>query len=85
MKKWLSACFLCSVLLFPLSGFAENRDTLDDVVVTATKTESNTGSIGGISASVISAADIDAKKQTSVDEVLKGVPGLDIVQTGGDG
>ena len=89
MKKWLGMGLVLALLSLPLNGFAEEEkdktSTLDDMVVTATRSASETGSIGGISASVITAEDIEAKKQTSVDEILKGIPGLDIAQNGGPG
>ncbi len=55
------------------------------MVVTATRTESTLGQIGGSSVTVITAQDIEAKKQTTVEEVLKGTPGIDVAATGGLG
>lgn len=59
--------------------------TLPEVVVTATRSETTIDKIGGNSASVITARDIEDKKQSSIAEVLKGLPGLDISGTGGMG
>ena len=59
--------------------------TLEEVVVSVTKTETTEDKIGGNSITVIRAEDIELKKQTSVSEALKSVPGLDIVGNGGPG
>jgi len=59
--------------------------TLPEVVVTATRSETTIDKIGGNSASVITAKDIEDKKQSSIAEVLKGLPGIDISGTGGMG
>jgi vitamin B12 transporter len=57
----------------------------DKIIVSATGTTSTLDKIGGNSATVITSEDIEAKKQVFVGEILKGVPGLDIVSTGGPG
>jgi vitamin B12 transporter len=82
---------LSTFLTLPVLGLAQEEtqpaptETLDDIMVTATRTESSTGKIGGISATVINAEDIEAKQQHTVEEILKGVPGLDISANGGPG
>ncbi len=86
-KKYTSLIFLTFVMP-GLCLAAENEDmrpeaTLDEVVVTATRTESST--IGGSSVTVISAEEIESKQQHTVEEVLKSIPGLDVVATGGMG
>jgi vitamin B12 transporter len=58
---------------------------LPPVVVTATRTEQSTSKVGGTTVSVITAKDIEEKGQTTVEEVLKGIPGIDIAATGGPG
>jgi vitamin B12 transporter len=69
-----------------LDGDSEtSTTTMKKVVVTATKTVSPSGQIGGSSVTVISSEEIKAKQQTTVEEILKGVPGLDIVANGGAG
>ncbi len=89
--KWLKLYVVLACLIFSLAVEANeisqktNGAKLDEVVVTATRTDSILGKIGGTSATVITAQDIEAKQQTTVEEVLKGVPGLDIVANGGPG
>jgi vitamin B12 transporter len=57
---------------------------LGPVVVTATKTEVPLNEVAG-SVTVITEDEIQAKKAKTVLEVLRDVPGLDVVQTGGPG
>ena len=65
---------------------ADNRKiAMDEVVVTATRTPATVDQIGGSSVTVITAQEIEAKQQLTVEEVLKGVPGLNVVANGGLG
>ncbi|MBU0485293.1 MAG: TonB-dependent receptor [Proteobacteria bacterium] len=59
--------------------------TMTEVVVTATRSEALQDKVGGSSITVISAEEIEQKKQITVAEVLKGVPGLDVKANGGPG
>lgn len=59
--------------------------TMEEVVVTATKSESGLDKVGGSSITVITAEEIERKKQTTIAEVLKGVAGLHVKSTGGLG
>ncbi|MDX9785896.1 MAG: TonB-dependent receptor [Desulfobacterales bacterium] len=58
---------------------------MERVVVTATRGETNVDKIGGSSVTAITEKDIEAKKAESVEEILKGVPGLDVASNGGPG
>lgn len=74
--------------LFAVEEGAEKNDsltTMEEVVVTATRSEALTDKIGGSSITVITAEDIEQKKQSTVEEVLKGVPGIDLAGSGGPG
>jgi len=88
MKKLMMAGI---IMLLALPGFIwaqegqEEVIALEEVVVTATRTEATLEQIGGSSVTVISAEDIEAKQQFTVEEVLKGAPGIDISATGGLG
>lgn len=89
MKKRFNAV---TVLLLTTSlygpAFAEESPvavTLDEVLVTATRTEQNLKNIGGTSVTVISEEEIAAKQQNTVADVLRGTPGLDIKSDGGMG
>lgn len=91
---------LAAILTLPLSfcgqALAENADhpvaadenpitrQLDTLVVTATKTEQELRNIGN-SLTVITADDIAARQFYSVSELLRSVPGVDVVQNGGIG
>ncbi|MCG8614724.1 MAG: TonB-dependent receptor plug domain-containing protein, partial [Desulfobacterales bacterium] len=95
MKHWIWAVLAITALaaapaplLADETAEKENTATteqLDDVVVTATRSESSLGRIGGASVTVITAEDIEAKQLPTVEEVLKGVPGIDIAANGGLG
>lgn len=59
--------------------------TIDEVVVTATRTKTDIHKVGGASITVITQDEMLAKQQFTVEEVLKNTPGLDIVANGGMG
>ena len=81
---WLVGLAIAGLL--PTGLWAQENDTtMEEVVVTATRTRTALDKVGGSSVTVVTAADIEAKKQTTVEEVIKGVPGLDVVSTGGPG
>ncbi|HWY61566.1 MAG TPA: TonB-dependent receptor [Rhizomicrobium sp.] len=63
-------------------AFAE--DNSENVIVTATRIATPQSQIAS-SVSVVTAADIESRQQVSLPDVLRDVPGLNIVQTGGEG
>lgn len=63
----------------------QQKEELTDVFVTATRTEQDFGKLGGSSVSMLGFEEIDAKKQFSVGEILKGIPGIDVISNGGMG
>jgi len=70
---------------FPFSLFAQEKEvTLGKVVVTATRVETPIEEIAS-SVTVISSEEIERKQKTHVMEILRGIPGLDVVRTGGAG
>ena len=64
---------------------AQEPVMLDDVVVTATRTAIPEDKVGGTFVTVITKEEIAAKQQSSVEEVLKDVPGVDVASNGGPG
>jgi len=74
--------------LLPWAGLAQNAEEetveLDDVIVTATRTETQMHLIGS-SVSVVTAEDIEKSKVDTVAEALRLVPGLTVSQSGGKG
>ena len=58
---------------------------IEDTVVTATRTEIPIDRIGGNSVTVITSEEIQAKQLNSVSDLLKGIPGIDLVSNGGPG
>jgi vitamin B12 transporter len=74
--------FVCSFSQLP--GAESPEPTLPPVFVTSTRTEIPLEQVT-TSASVITAKDIQAQEAETVLEVLRNVPGLDVVQTGSRG
>ncbi|WP_232367199.1 TonB-dependent receptor plug domain-containing protein [Desulfocicer vacuolatum] len=64
-----------------------NETTADmgEMVVTATRTQISLDKIGGNSVTVITSEEIQAKQQNSVADLLRGIPGIDLVSNGGPG
>ena len=85
MKRFFFGAFL-SFFLFTDSPAAEPREeeTLKPVVVTATRIETPQEEVT-TSITVITAEDIRAQQAETVSEVLRNVPGLDVVQSGSRG
>src|SRR5438477_9340670 len=80
----MKSFFYSSVALIALTApvFAQPSD--ENVVVSATRIPTPAAQIAS-SVTVITAADIEARQQRSLPDVLRQVPGLNIVQTGGAG
>jgi len=86
MKKMFCFSFIAMSVLFTGTTIAQETPVAtENVVVTATRTPTRIDKIGGNSVTVITAADIKAKGQMMVSDVLKGTPGLDIISNGGPG
>ena len=91
MKKWVSLVVILTFLILPGFSQAEEKEkgkesvtVMEEVVVTATRVPTPTEEVGS-SITVITAKDIEAKGYTTVKDVLKGTPGLDVVSCGGPG
>jgi vitamin B12 transporter len=83
MNKVLSLALAC--LLFPASqSWSATLQTFEPIIVTATKLETPAREVAS-SVTVITAEEIEEKQQASVAEVLRAVPGVDIVRSGGPG
>jgi vitamin B12 transporter len=82
----MKSIFYSSVALIALAAPAWAQPGLDDetVVVSATRIPTPITQVGS-SVTVITAADIESRQQRSLPDVLRSVPGLNIVQTGGAG
>ncbi|MFK5952321.1 MAG: TonB-dependent receptor [Desulfobacterium sp.] len=63
----------------------ENTTDMGEMVITATRTEISMDKIGGNSVTVITSEDIQAKQLNSVADLLRGIPGIDLVSNGGPG
>lgn len=86
-KKGFAVFLAASVLWTAGQSVCEEAGVtkLQEVVVTATGTEISADKVGGNSVTVITAKDIEAMKPSTVAEILKSVPGLDVASNGGPG
>ena len=78
--------FLALIGLLPPALYAESdsQNSLDPVVVTATRSTVKESALGN-TMTVITAEEIKARRLNSVSDVLRVVPGLDVVSAGGTG
>lgn len=76
---------LCALSVSPsYAQMAPEAGAQDELVVSATQVETPRQQIGS-SVTVITSEEIARRKETRVTEMLRGVPGLDLVSTGGPG
>ena len=66
------------------SGNTVEEEEIEEIVVTATRIETPSEEVAS-SVTVITREEIENKQKTTVLEILRGVPALDVVQTGGPG
>ncbi len=90
MKKRLLCSTAAVLMIFPYFALADEAEqkkmkTLDEVVVTATRTPTTLEKVGGNSVTVITAEDIEAKKYSTVKEILRGTLSIDLGSEGGPG
>ena len=83
MNKKILYSIVAALMIFPAIALAEETEeqkikTLDEVVVTATRTETTLGKVGGSSVTVITAEDIEAKKYSTIKEILRGALSIDL-------
>ena len=78
-----SASFLILGILAPAARAADAED-LQQIVVTATRVPTPVLEVAS-SITVVTAADIEARQERTFTDVLKDIPGLNVVQTGGPG
>lgn len=90
MKKRILYSTVAALMIFPCLAMADEAEqekmkTLDEVVVTATRTPTTLEKVGGNSVTVITAEDIEAKKYNTVKEMLRGTLSIDLGSEGGPG
>jgi vitamin B12 transporter len=83
-RRALLACLASSTICFASLGHATGDDELAVLVVTATRIPTPEIQIAS-SVTVITADEIAARQVRTLPDVLKDVPGLNVVQTGGPG
>ena len=84
MKLFVVSFFLIFCPSFSLAAEPQQEQTLPPVVVTATRVEIPQEQVT-TSLSVITSDDIRAQQAVTVEEVLRTVPGVDVVQSGSRG
>jgi vitamin B12 transporter len=70
--------------LLTATAMAQDKPILDEVVVTATRTEVPVAELG-VSATVVTAQELESQQTTDVLQALRGVTGLEVVQSGSRG
>ncbi len=84
LKQGVSiALLLCFMTINVVLGEKRSGDS-KEIVISATKLETPSDQIGN-SVTVVTASEIETMQKTSVLEVLRFIPALDVVQTGGPG
>jgi len=81
---WLFLTGLLAWTGLASSTMAQEKPTLEEVVVSATRTEVPAGELG-VSATVIGSPEIEARRTTDVLELLRDVAGVHVVQSGSRG
>ena len=84
MKQIFLSVALSGAMIFSFAAFAETPTSLDEIVVTATRTEQSADATLA-SVTVITRQDIDRLQAQSLLDVLRGVAGLTISNNGGSG
>ncbi|MFH0871519.1 MAG: TonB-dependent receptor, partial [bacterium] len=87
MRRWWAGLFGVWLLVVPSGLWAEELEEveeLQEVVVTATRLEEPLREVAS-SVTVISQEEVERRQQRSVAEIIRAVPGLDVVQGGGPG
>ena len=79
----LMAAMLCSRGL--QAEVAPNGQMGEEVVVSATRTLNRISDAGGSSVTVITSKEIENSGLTTVEEIIKGMPGIDVSSNGGTG
>ncbi len=88
MKQFTHLSLAGLFLLLAMGHMAmaqESTKKMDDMVITATRTEIPVDKAGGNSITVITSEEIQAKQLNSVADLLKGIPGIDLISNGGPG
>ncbi|MCX5813351.1 MAG: TonB-dependent receptor [Proteobacteria bacterium] len=84
MKHPISLFLLFLIFIFPHVAKCQQLHSLDEIVVTATRVETPVEEVAS-SISIVTSKEIEDKKEPMVLDVLRGLPGVDVTQTGGLG
>ncbi len=84
MRKWSLISLCLPVVLCPGYALGEEAQEMDEIVVTANRSETALHEVGS-SITVITREEIEQRQQPFVLDLLRTVPSLDVVRNGGDG
>ena len=84
IRKWSEVLLFLPVLLCPAFAFGQESLQLDEIVITATRTETPLDEVGS-SVTVITREEIEQRKTDFVSDILRSVPAVDVVRSGGPG
>jgi len=83
-RRMTSALLISTSCLAFTPAYANDATTVPPIVISATRNPTPIDQIGS-SMTLITSADIEAKQEQSLPDVLRDVPGLNVVQSGGEG
>jgi len=84
IRKWCGSGVLLLTLACTAHAFGQDATQLDEIVVTANRSETALDEIGS-SISVLTREEIEQSKKAFVLDLLRSVPSLDVVRSGGPG
>lgn len=83
-RKWCCCAVVMQALLCTAHAAEQESRQLDEIVVTATRGEAELNQVGS-SVTVITREEIEQRRMPLVLDLLRSVPALDVVQSGGPG
>jgi len=84
IRRWYGVVWCLALFLCPSDVFGLESLQLDDIVVTATRSEAALNQVGS-SVTVISREEIERSQKSFVLDLLRSVPAVDVTRSGGPG
>jgi len=84
IRKWCGFVVILQALVCTVHAFGEEPPQLDEIVVTATRSETELDQVGS-SVTVIGREEIEQRQMPFVLDLLRSVPAVDVVRSGGPG
>lgn len=83
-RKWYGLIWCLAQILSPYHVFGQESSHLDEIVVTATRSETPLTEVGS-SVTVVTREEIEERNKTFVLDILRTVPAVDVTRSGGPG